>query len=212
MQLIMSIALATGFFGFCIPAAEASESDAAEAMAVNAETSQAKKLSDPQYESLIPSAGRDLSTTHFTWGAELGSSIDLGGNDMSSFDCSVVMGYKNSAIRLAGLSVGLRRSFGSRNTFIPLMAVLRTSFRSKPSLFFMHLEAGYSFNSIANSHVRGDYGGSLGLGINLSRSSKFMTHIIIAYGFQHFDVKHREEAGLKTENVPLAQLSFGINF
>ena len=37
-----------------------------------------------------------------------------------------------------------------------------------------------------------------------------MTHIILAYGFNHFDVKHREEAGLRAENVPLAQLSFGI--
>lgn len=192
-RLIASIAVAVGFV-VSIPAAFAAQPER-----------------DSRYmESLVPGRERDFLTSHLTWGGEVGSSIDLGGNDMSSFDASLVAGYKNSAIQLLGVGVGFRRSFASHNTFIPLYGVIRTSFRSKPSLLFMHFQAGYSFNSIAKSHVRGDICGSLGLGVNLSMSKKFMTHIILAYGFNHFDVKHREEAGLRTENVPLAQLSFGI--
>ncbi len=200
-RLIISIAVAVGFIVFGLPLKAADTPAPAPAL----------ETKEPKYmESLVPHAARDLSTTHYTWGFELGSSIDLGGNDMSSFDVSLVTGYKNAAIQLLGVGAGIRRSFGTQNTFIPLFGVIRTSFRSKPSIFFMHFEAGYSFNSIAKAHVKGDICGALGLGINLSTSRKFMSHIIISYGFQHFDVKHRDEAGLHTENVPLARLSFGI--
>lgn len=195
-RLIISLAVAVGFI-VC-------------SQAVSAET----PVKDAEYqrrmESLVPHAGRDLSTTHYTWGVELGSSIDLGGNDMSSFDVSLVTGYKNESIQLLGVGAGIRRSFGSHNTFVPIFGVIRTSFRSKPSLLFLHFQAGYSFNSIKNAHVRGDICGSLGLGINLNMSKKFMSHIILAYGFNHFDYKHRAEAGLHADNIPLAQLSFGI--
>lgn len=202
-RVFIIIALAIGFCYICTDIIASTRSDSPE---ING------KQQNNDRESLIPSAARDLSTTHFTWGAELGSSIDLGGNDMSSFDALLMMGYKNQAIQLLGVGVGIRRSFGSQNTFIPLIGVIRTSFRKKPSLLFMHFDAGYSFNSIANSHIRGDICGSLGLGFNLSMNRKFMSHIIIAYGFQHFDVKHRQQAGINSENVPLAQLSFGISF
>ncbi len=195
-RLIISFAVAMGFV-FSVPAS---------ANPVNEDQGGRNK----EMESLVPHAGRDLSTTHFTWGVELGSSIDLGGNDMSSIDLSIVTGYKNKAIQLLGIGGGFRRSFGSNNTFIPVFAVIRTSFTSKPSLLFMHFQAGYSFNSIADSHIKGDICGSLGLGINLSLGKKFNSHIIVAYGFQHFDLRHRVETGLNARNVPLAQLSFGM--
>lgn len=195
-RLITSVALAMGF----IVSIQASSP---------ARLTQEEIEYNRRMESLVPD-GHDIWSTHFTWGVEVGSSIDLAGNDMSSFDFSLLTGYKNPAIQLLGVGAGIRRSFGSKNTFIPLFGVIRTSFRSKPSLLFMHFEAGYSFNSIKNAHVAGDICGSLGIGINLSMGKKFNSHIIIAYGFQHFDVKHREEAGLNAENVPLAQLSFGI--
>lgn len=174
------------------------------------ETDALSPLSPESQESLMPTKGRDLSTTHFTWGIEVGSSIDLGGNDMSTFDLELVTGYKNKAIQLLGVGAGVRRSFGLHNTFIPVFAVIRTSFRSKPSLCFMHFQAGYSFNSLADAKVAGNICGSLGLGINLSMSRKFMSHIILSYGFKHFTHNPLDETSNAPKNVPLAQLSFGM--
>lgn len=163
-------------------------------------------------ESLFPEASRSLAFSHFTWGAEIGASIDLGGHDMSTFDADVLLGYKNKYIRLAGIGAGIHRAFGTGNNFIPVYLVLRSSFRSKPSLFFMHLKAGYSFNTIGESPMFGDWVGSVGAGINLAMSRRFQSHIILALGFRHFNERHRTEVELDVKDVYIAQLSFGVNF
>ena len=164
------------------------------------------------HESLFPEHSRDLRTSHFTWGAELGSSIDLSSHDMSTMDLDIILGYKSDIIRTAGIGIGLHRAIGNGSTFIPIYALLRSSFRAEPSLCFLHLKAGYSFNSITDSPTFGDFSLSAGIGFNLSMTRRCMTHIILAYGFRHFSVRHSQAAKLDYNDISLAQLSFGINF
>lgn len=161
---------------------------------------------------LFPNKSLSLSSSHFTWGAEVGSSIDMTSNDMTTFDLDVLLGYKNNYIRTVGIGAGIHRSFGSKNTFIPVYVLFRSSFRKKPSLLFLHFKAGYSFNTINNGDSMGDISASLGCGINLAMSKKFQSHIIIGYGFRHFNKSHRSKINLNTSNVSLAQISFGVNF
>lgn len=182
-----------------------SEASSGKSTGVNAEK-------DKRMESLFPSHSRDLRTSHFTWGAELGSSIDMGGHDMSTFDLDFILGYKNSFIRTVGVGAGVHKAFGNGSTFIPVYLLFRSSFTSKPSLFFLHFKAGYSFNTIQDSDMFGDVVASIGLGINLAMTKKCMTHIIVGYGFRHFTKKHQESVSLGTQNINLAQLSFGISF
>lgn len=166
----------------------------------------------PARESLFPEASIPLSSSHFTWGVELGSSIDLTGHDMSSMDLDVQMGYKNDYIRFIGAGVGVARSFGTGNSFIPVYLMLRSSFRKKPSLFFLSAKMGYSFNTIDNSATYGDFTSSLGLGINLTQGRKFKSHFVIACGYRHFRSRHQETLKLGTNNITLAQIAFGMNF
>ncbi|MBD5269536.1 MAG: hypothetical protein K2M67_09255 [Muribaculaceae bacterium] len=163
-------------------------------------------------ESLFPNSSRSLATSHFTWGAEVGSSIDLSGHDMSTFDADVLVGYKNPVIRLAGIGAGIHRAFGNGNNFVPLYAVFRSSFRSKPSLCFFHLKAGYSFNTIGDSPTFGDWVGSIGCGVNLAMSKSFQSHILLAFGFRHFNKRHQSEVKIDVKDVYMAQISFGVNF
>ncbi|MCM1152879.1 MAG: hypothetical protein NC328_04420 [Muribaculum sp.] len=163
-------------------------------------------------ESLFDSPSRVLTNSHFTWGADLGTSIDLGGHDMSTFDLDVNLGYKSSLIRFLGVGVGIHRSFGNGNMFIPFYVMFRSSFRTKPSLFFLNLRAGYSFNTVENSPTYGDISASIGVGINLAMTSRIQSHIILSWGFRHFRERHRELFALDTQNINLAQLSFGVNF
>lgn len=150
--------------------------------------------------------------SNFAWGVDVGSSIDMSGYDLSTFDVNLMMGYKNSLFRIIGIGAGINRAFGNGSTFIPLYFVVRTSFRKRPSLLFMHLKAGYSLNTIRESATQGDIKVSLGLGINLAVSHKFMSHIILSCGVRHFSDKHLEALDFSVENIYLAQLSFGINF
>ena len=61
----------------------------------------------------------------------------------------------------------------------------------------------------------GDFSLSDGIGFNLSMTRRCMTHIIhiiLAYGFRHFSVRHSQASKLDYNDISLAQLSFGINF
>lgn len=164
-------------------------------------------------ESIFPTGSRSLSSGHFTWGAEIGSSIDLSGNDMSTFDIDVLFGYKNSWIRTAGIGVGIHRAFGNHYTFLPLYAVFRSSFRSKPSLVFLNLKLGYSFNTLGgDTKTKGGFKSSLGIGFNLAMSKRFQSHLILSCGYFLLDENQKLAAGLDVRHVPLAQISFGMNF
>lgn len=158
-------------------------------------------------------SGTSLDNSHFTWGVDIGSSIDLTGHDLSTFDVDAILGYKNKFMNIAGLGVGIHRSVQSGNNFIPVYALLRTSFRDRPSLFFMNLRFGYSFNTINNSPYFGDFSYAAGLGINLSVSSKVKTYFILSFGARHFNKRHQEMLeNIDTQYIWITQLQFGINF
>lgn len=163
-------------------------------------------------EALFPYGSKSLSESHFTWGADLGSSIDLGGNDQSTFDADVVLGYKNSLIRLIGIGAGIHRAFGNGDNFIPVYVIFRSSFRKKPSPLFLNLKVGYSFNTLRDNATYGDISASIGMGINLAISRRFKSHIILSYGFRHFSRNHKASFNLDVDNVNLAQVCFGVNF
>lgn len=149
---------------------------------------------------------------HFTWGIDLGASIDLSGEDMSTFDAETYFGYKGTWIRTAALGAGIHKAFGNKYTFIPLYAMVRTSFRSKPSLFFFELKAGYSFNTLSDSGSFGGACGSFGLGINLAMSKTIQSHIILSYGY--FTLRKATDLAIpySGDNINSAVLRFGVNF
>lgn len=169
-------------------------------------------LETPERESLFPSGTRNLAYSHFSWGAEIGTSIDLSGYDMSTINADAYIGYKNRFIRFVGVGAGIHRAFGTGYNFIPVYALFRSSFRTRPSLFFFHFQAGYSFNTIGDAPIFGDVSGSIGAGVNLAMSTRFQSHLLLAFGFRHFNRRHQETTHLDTENVGLAQIAFGVNF
>ncbi len=161
---------------------------------------------------IFPGKSHSLAFSHFTWGAEAGSSLDLTTNDLSTFDVDVVLGFKNSFIKLAGIGAGIHRSIHTGNNFIPVYAVLRTSFRRKPSLFFLNLQAGYSFNSISDAGTLGDFTGALGVGINLQQSSVAKSYIILSGAYQYFSTANLQKIDLDQHYIFFARLVIGVNF
>lgn len=173
--------------------------------------SQEVKDRTEERESLFASA-KGLSDSHFTWGGEVGASIDLSGCDTSTFNIDAILGYKNIYFKTLGAGLGIHRSLGSGDTYVPVYALVRTSFSKRPRMFFMSFKVGYSFNTIGDSPTFGDTNAQLGAGINLAMSRRFQSHIILAYEFRHFDQRHKHILNDRTENVSFATLSFGVNF
>ena len=153
-----------------------------------------------------------LDKSHFTWGAEAGTSIDITAHDMSTFDVDVLLGYKNSFLNMAGIGVGVHRTIRSGDNFIPIYATLRSSFRPGRSLLFMNMRFGYSFNTIGDSPTFGDFNAAIGMGINLSQSRRARTYILLNLAYRHFNERHKNLISLDTSYVYIAQLMCGVNF
>lgn len=162
---------------------------------------------------LIPNAAKlSPGTGHFAWGAEVGSSVDLTGNNLTTFDANIYCGWKNSFFQMAGVGVGMQRSIGNGNSFIPFFAMLRTSFRNRPSRFFFNLKGGYSFNTLSSGHSKGGFQFSAGGGMVLKRTKLLQSYIMLAYGYYHISHTQVDELNLDIKHVDFAQIIFGITF
>lgn len=158
-------------------------------------------------------AMKSSGMSHFTWGAELGSSIDLTSHDLSTFDVDVLLGYRNEMIALAGIGSGLHRSIHSGNHFVPLYGIFRTSFTKRPSILFMNLQAGYSFNTISDYGTVGDFSASVGLGINLQRKKSFRTYFVVSLAYQYYsETNEYKIKEIDTNHIFFTRLVFGVNF
>lgn len=163
-------------------------------------------------ESFFPEKSLNLSFTHFTWGAEAGSSLDLTSHNLSTFDADVLLGYKNSIFNIVGIGAGIHRSIHTGNNFIPVYAVLRTDFRRKPSPFFLNLQAGYSFNTVGDRSSVGDFYGAAGLGINLQQGRVANTYVILSLAYQYFSKENMTKIDFDTHYIFFAKLMIGVNF
>lgn len=161
-------------------------------------------------EEVIPSV-KNEQLRNLMLGLELSTCLDVSSSDLSTFNAEIMFGYRHKAIQLLGLMVGIHKSLGSRDSFIPVCLVFRTSFRKKPSRFFMHFNAGYSFNTVSRSPMFGDVTACLGGGINLVQRRKFQSNIVLGFGFRHFNRRHQEMTQIFKENVGFAQISLGIS-
>ncbi|MGN1245940.1 MAG: hypothetical protein ACI4UN_04835 [Muribaculaceae bacterium] len=149
---------------------------------------------------------------HFAWGIDVGSSIDLSGNDLSSIDISTYFGYKNSILRTLGIGVDLRNSLGNSCTMIPVYAMLRTNFSSTVTLCFADIRSGYSFNTLNTAEKSNGLFLSAGIGFNLYTSASVKSHIILSYSYN--ELKPDNSLGFPrfSHNLSAMSVKIGVNF
>lgn len=212
-------ALAGAFLCICASSVKAENTDTSLGKTGVLSSGQVKASNDSLKNNLsegresIFGGNRPLDTSHFTWGADLGASIDLTANDMSTFDLDFIFGYKSKLFKIVGVGAGIHRSIQRGDNFIPLYALIRTSFTTKPSLLFFNARFGYSFNTVDDSPMFGDFNSALGCGINLYQSSKAKTYIILSAAYRYFNQRHQDYiARLDQHYIWIAQLQFGVNF
>lgn len=134
--------------------------------------------------SIFGGKAEDALLGHFSWGADLGTGIDLTANDMTFLDLHAYLGYKGHALRFLGVGAGVNTMMNNSSRCYPVYAMLRTSFSSRPRLCFMDLRLGISFNHLYDSADQTGFYGSIGLGITLATGRRFSSHIIAGYTFR----------------------------
>lgn len=208
---LLKIILTTGFFVISGSPVLASLSSLETASVVMPTEEPVTNESDDR-EGIFHSEMGNLSFSHFTWGGELGSSIDLTSSDLSTFDADVFLGYKNKWANLLGVGAGIHRSIHTGNNFIPLYGLIRTSFTSRPALCFLNIQAGTCFNKIGSSKHFTDFYSGLGMGINLHRGSMARSYVILSLIYQYFSDDHKLMTGIDRRYLYFAKLSLGVNF
>ncbi len=149
---------------------------------------------------------------HFTWGADLSSSIDLTGQDMTSINIDANFGYKGNYLQLAGLGAGIRMMTSNSSRCFPIYAIARSNFSLKPTLCFAEVKTGISLNNLYTDIYQHSFYGSLALGIRLATGRTFSSHLLLAYEFMQVSRTTDAEAIRPLNDIHYASISIGVNF
>lgn len=148
----------------------------------------------------------------FAWGADAGASIDLSSNDMSTIDFSATFGMSRGWINFLGLGAEADIMISNSCRSYPVYLDFRTNFRNTPSMFFWDVKAGMSLNYLEHNHQQTGFYGSTGLGVNLARSSKFCSHLIIGYTFRQRKTLVGDEMTHYFKSISYASVKIGVVF
>lgn len=127
----------------------------------------------------LPSA----AAGHFAWGADIGTSIDVSGNDMSTLNLDAFFGYRAAAIDIVGVGAGINMMVSNSCRAFPLYAIVRTSFRTAPSLCFMDLRAGCAIDNLSDATTQTAFYASPAIGFNLAMGKTFQSYITVGYTY-----------------------------
>lgn len=148
----------------------------------------------------------------FAWGVAVSSSIDLTGNNMTYTGLDADFGYKNAYIQMLGVGAGINMMMSNSSASYPVYAVLQTNFSSKPSLCFMHLKGGVSFNRIndADNQTGGYVQG--GVGFNLASGKTFRSHLLLSYTLITRNDFVKEDVKVSCPSLQFLSFGIGITF
>lgn len=113
--------------------------------------------------------------------ANVATGIDIAGDDMSSIDFNVSFGYRLPWIDFVGIGGGMNAMIANGSRNYPLYAIARSSFSCRPDLFFGEFRGGMSINRIEGMKNETGFFVQPGVGMYLSKSPKFNSHITMAY-------------------------------
>lgn len=162
--------------------------------------------------STVQNTVKEKIKVKFAWGADLGASIDMSGNDMSSIDFGLAFGMKRGWINFLG--VGAQANIPVSNSFrsYPLFLLFRTNFTDRPTRFFWELKGGASLNYLEHNHQQTGIYGSTGVGFRLAGNSKFSSHMFMGYTY----IQRRKVVGAEMTHdftdLHFATVKIGVTF
>lgn len=170
------------------------------------------KNSQPEREAIFDTTDRSLANSHFTWGAEIGTSIDIAGYDLSTFDLDFNIGYKNSLFNSLGVSCGVHRNFHHGTYYVPFTAMTRVNLNPNNPWGFLQFNVGYSFNTVGETKSAGAFTFGTGIGFRLAYSRRFSSHVSVGYSYMRLAKTQQTMLDKRRTNVDLIHVRLGINF
>lgn len=132
----------------------------------------------------LPDPATRLAGYAFGWGAQIGGSIDMTGNNMSTVDFAATVGLRHLWMKLLGVGFGANVMASNSCRSYLVFANLRTDFLStRRGLLFMDTRLGIANNTFPHNVQRTGFYGYMGLGVNLATSRTFSSHVSLGYTF-----------------------------
>lgn len=125
----------------------------------------------------------DSQRSHFAWGLEAGSAIDISGHDMTTLNLDAAFGYRNGLLQMVGIGVGTHMMAANSCRAFPIYALFRTNFRSKPSLCFLDLRAGITLCNLSDNTSQTAPYINPAIGFNLAGGRTFQSYFTLGYTY-----------------------------
>lgn len=149
---------------------------------------------------------------HFVWGAEVGGSVDMTSNSLSTVNLDSYFGYRNTYIDALAIGASVNMVLSSSARSFPIYMLLRTNFCRKPTFAFMDLRAGVIINSFGSSHDQAGAYVSPGVGFRLATGKTFTSYLTISYVYNGMRPYHKANVNYDIDGLHLACLRLGISF
>lgn len=149
---------------------------------------------------------------HFSWGASLGSSIDMTGQDMTAVDIDAFFGYKGDYLRFAGIGAGIRMMVSNSSRSYPVYAMLRTSFTKSPSFLYLEVKGGIGFNNLYTDVYQRNFIGGIALGFTLAHSRTFSSNFSLGYEYMPLSDDRLDGVNTRFNDLHYASIRIGASF
>lgn len=151
------------------------------------------------------------SKQRFTWGAEAGAGIDMGGDNMSTLNIEALIGYRTSWIDFVGIGIGIDMMMSNSCRAFPVYAMIRSSFAQKPKLFFAEMRAGVALNQATNVPDRTNLFLQPGVGIYLATGKTFTSYLTLSYTYDAMTF-YGDKKDTLVHGLNMATISIGVTF
>lgn len=161
--------------------------------------------------SLTAHAGSPSSGHGFTWGAEVASGIDMGGDNMSTLNISALIGYRTAWIDFAGIGAGIDMMMSNSCRAYPIYAIMRTSFAPHRKLFFAEMRGGVAYNQATDVPDRTNLFLQPGVGIYLATGKTFASYLALSYTYNDMTF-YGDKKDTLVHGLNMATITLGVTF
>lgn len=159
-----------------------------------------------------PKPKYSIERLRFAWGAEVGSTIDMSGHDMSSIDVNLSVGASYSWLSFAGIGAGANIVVSNSCRTYPIYVDLRTDFSKFVKFVFLDFRGGVALNYSENNMNQTGLYLSPSLGFNLASGTTFRSYITLGYTYiARHDVNNGDDI-IPLRPLSMASLRLGIAF
>ena len=159
----------------------------------------------------VTATAADNVPVGFKWGAEVGTGIDMGGDNMSTLNLHVTIACSCPYLELAGLGAGVDMVMSNSTRSFPIYALARSSFSPNPRLFFAEMKGGIAVNQVPSFSDRTSLFLQPGVGIHLATGATFSSYLTLSYTYNSLSF-YGDKADSIIHGLNLATIAIGVTF